>query len=177
MWNLPKGDGFLPSISLAQLQGCYQAEKAAKPKIRLLCAIHRKNNQSLDSICQVSNLKKTTVHDILHRFVERGLKGKDDEIRSGRPSKLSESQRKKLIRRLERGPAYNKSGLWTTKEVKEYVHKEFGVAYTNQHVWEVLKTAGFSIQRPRPRHYLAASKTQQAHFKKRLTGWQRITGR
>ena len=122
----------------------------------------------------MSNLKKTTVHDILHRFIERGLEGKDDEIRSGRPSKLSVFQRKKLIRRLGHGPAYNKSGLWTTREVKEYVQKEFGVSYTNQHLWEVLKTAGFSIQRPRPKHYLAASKAQQAHFKKRLTGWHAI---
>lgn len=175
MWNLSKGDDFLPRVSLAKLQNAYRKEQVARSKIRLLCAIHRKNGKSMDSICQVSNLKKTTVHDILHRFAERGLEGKDDEERSGRPPKLEAKKRRKLIAILEKGPAYNRNGLWTTKEVREIIRKEFGVKYAHPYVWQVLQTAGFSIQRPRPKHYKSPSEEEKAHFKKRPHCWQRNT--
>jgi len=38
------------------------------------------------------------------------------------------------------------------------IQKEFGVEYTHSHVWELLKAAGFSLQRPLPRHHKAPSK-------------------
>jgi len=175
MWNLSKGNDFLPSVSIVRLQNAYRKEQGARPKIRLLCAIHRKNGESLDSICQVANPQKTTVHDILHRFAERGLKGKNDEQRSGRPPKLRAKQRNKLIAILDKGPAYNRNGLWTTKEVREIIRKEFGVKYAHPYVWQVLQTAGFSIQRPRPKHYKSPSDEEKAHFKKRPHCWQRNT--
>jgi len=175
MWNLPKGDDFLPRISFVKLQTAYSEENIARSKIRLLCAIHRKKGEPIDDICQVSNLKKTTVHDILHRFVERGLDGKDDEERSGRPPKLNVKQRKKLMSVLDKGPKYNRNGLWTTKEVREIIRKEFGVKYAHPYVWQVLKAANFSIQRPRPKHYKSASDEEKAHFKKRPRCWQRNT--
>lgn len=177
MWNLDKGENFLPKISLYQLRKIYNAEHNAKAKVRLLCAIHRKQGESTDSIMRITSLSKSTVHDVLHRFVERGLSGKDSIKQEGRPPKLSIKQRQKLIEILEHGPAYNKTGLWTTKEVRELIRKEFGVGYTLVHVWELLQAAGFSIQKPRPRNYKAPSKWKMTHFKKRLQCWRGITGK
>jgi transposase len=177
MWELPKGDDFLPKTSIEQLKATYAAEHNAKPKLRLLCAIHRKEGRSLDQIAELTNLKRRTVHETLRRFNERGLAAKDSIKQDGRPPKLTLEQRKKLLRKLEHGPAYNKSGLWTTKEVTELIRREFGVAYATKYVWELLMAAGFSIQRPRPRHYKAPSQEEVAHFKKRPMCWQGITGR
>lgn len=176
MWDLDKGDSFLPTINLQQLRKAYNAEQNTKAKIRLLCAIHRKEGESTDSIMRMTNLSKSTVHDVLHRFVERGLDGKNAVKQKGRPSKLTDKQRRKLIGMLEQGPAYNKTGLWTTKDVMGLIKKEFGVEYTSVHVWELLQAAGFSIQKPRPRNYKAPSKWKQTHFKKRLQCWRNITG-
>ncbi len=175
MWNLPKGDDFLPGISIQELRGLYRKEQKAKPKMRLLCAIHRKEGKSIDDIAGFTNMKRRTVHETLRRFVERGITAKDSIKQNGRPPELTEKQRRKLIVMLERGPPYNRSGLWTTKEVRELIRKEFGVEYTHSHVWELLKAAGFSIQRPRPRHYKAPSKKEVARFKKRLQCWRNIT--
>ena len=177
MWNLSKGDSFLPNVSLRDLRNAYEAEQNAKAKVRLLCAIHRKDDKSTDSIMEMTRLSKSTVHDILHRFVERGLAGKNGIKQDGRPPKLSIKQRRKLIGILDRGPPYNKTGLWTTKEVRETIRKEFGVEYTHTHVWELLSAAGFSIQKPRPRNYKAPSKWKMTHFKKRLQCWRSITGK
>lgn len=175
MWNLSKGLDFLPGTSLAKLKELYSAEKKAKPKMRLLCAIHRKQGESLDDIVFSTSMKRRTVHEILTRFCDRGITGKESIKQSGRPAMLTLKQRKALVKILEKGPARNESGLWTTKEVKEVIRKKFGVTYTNQHTWELLKAGGFSIQRPRQRHYKAASKQQIAAFKKRLAGWRAIT--
>ena len=174
IWNLPKGEDFLPKVSIDELQRLYREETKAKPKLRLLCAIHRKEGSSLDEIVAYTNMKRRTVHDTLRRFMERGIDAKDNGKRGGRPSKLSEKQRKQLIKKLERGPPYNRHGLWTTKEVREMIKKEYGVTYTHAHVWELLKAAGFSIQRPRPRNYQRPSDEEVERFKKRLHCWRNV---
>lgn len=177
MWNLEKGENFIPKVSLYRLRKAYNAEDDAKAKVRLLCAIHRKQGESTDSIMRITNLSKSTVHDVLHRFVERGLAGKDAIKQDGRPPKLTVKQRRKLLEMLEHGPLYNKTGLWTTKEVREVIRKEFDVDYTSVHVWELLQATGFSIQTPRPKNYKAPSKWKMTHFKKRLQCWRNITRR
>ena len=177
VWNLPKGEDFLPCDSVRELQELYEKEKKAKPKLRLLCAIHRKEGKSIDDIAGFTNMKRRTVHETLRRFVARGIDGKDSIKQTGRPPELTLKQREKLVLRLERGPSYNKDGLWTTKDVQEYIRKEFGVTYTHGHVWELLTATGFSLQRPRPRHYKAPSEEEIEHFKKRLQCWRNITGR
>jgi transposase len=174
MWDLPKGDLFLPKVSLEELEYLYSTENKAKPKIRLLCAIHRKNESSIDEIAQITNLKRRTVHAILHRFQERGISGKDSIKQTGRPAFLTLKQRKELVKQLEIGPPKNKTGLWSTKEVKEHIHKKYGVIYTNVHIWELLKALGFSLQRPRPRHRKAPDAQEIERFKKKLPGWRAI---
>ena len=178
MWALPKGDEFLPKINLDKLKDMYSEEQRVKPKVRLLCAIHRKKGESIDDIVKATDLKRTTVHDILHRFCNKGITGKDAVRQNGRPSFLSLRQRKSLIRYLEgRGPSGNRGGLWTTKEVKEYIRKRYGVKYTSVHVWELLQALGFSMQKPRPRHYKHPNEEDINKFKKKLPGWYAIIER
>lgn len=175
MWSLPKGEDFLPKISLGNLKRKYAKEERAKPKLRLLCAIHRKEGEGIDGIASATNMKRRTVHAILHRFVERGVEAKDSIKQKGKEPKLSIQQRQKLITRLEQGPPYNPVGLWTTKEVRNLIKKEFGVQYTSVHVWGLLQAAGFSIQKPRPRNYQAPSGQKVARFKKKLQCWRDLT--
>lgn len=177
MWNLPKGEEFLPKTSMVRLKRLYDNESKAKPKLRLLCAIHRKGGESIDEIADRTRMKRRTVHETLWRFMDRGIGGKDSIKQEGRPSRLTRSQQRQLIRTLERGPPNNPSGLWTTKEVREFIARKYGVSYAHQHVWELLTTAGFSLQKPRPRNYKAPDKTETGRFKKRLKGWRKLTAR
>jgi transposase len=174
MWKLPRGEGFLPNATLQQLEKLYSVENRAKPKMRLLCAIHRKRGASLDDIAKITNLKRATVHSILQRFKQRGISAKDAIRQTGRPPFLTFQQRKELVKQLERGPPKNKTGLWTTKEVQEFIKRQYGVEYTNVHVWELLKALGFSLQTPRPRHHKAPDVEEIERFKKKLPGWHAI---
>lgn len=177
MWNLPRGEEFLPQTGLGHLRRLYDNESKAKPKLRLLCAIHRKGGGSIDDIADKTRMKRRTVHETLWRFMERGLEGKDSIKQEGRPSRLTRAQQRQLIRMLERGPLNNPSGLWTTKEVRDLISRKYGVLYAQQHVWELLIAAGFSLQTPRPRNYKAPNRVETDRFKKRLEGWRSISAK
>jgi len=177
MWNLPKGTLFLPSTSMRRLQQLYDAEPRAKPKLRLLCAINRKRGRSIDDIADRVNRSRITVHSWLRKFHVRGIAGKDSIKQSGRPPQLTTAQRRTLIRELERGPSHTPSGLWSTKQVRELIRKKYGVAYAPQHVWRLLVACGFSLLRPRQRHYKSASPDEKLRFKKKRDARQGTTER
>lgn len=177
MWQLPKGKDFLEEISTQQLQKLYDEEKNSKAKLRLLCAIHRKKGKSIDEIAQLLSKGRRTVHSWLVRFNVRGISGKDSKKAPGKVPALTVAQRKKLITMLERGPSHNPDGLWTTKEVRELIAKKFKCTYVKQHVWRLLVSLGFSMQRPRKRHYMHASDKEIALFKKKLAEKQNIIER
>ena len=153
MWTLARGDEFLPGVSLRKLKGLYRVEKKAKPKLRLLCAIHRKEGKSLDNIVGLM----------------RGIGAKNNIRQSGRPPVLSKKQMKQLVADLEQGPPRNRSGLWSTKEVRELIRKRHDIEFVPQHVYRILTSLGFSLQRPRKKHYKRASEQEIKQFKKKAS--------
>ena len=167
MWKLAKGNFFLPEISLKNLQKIYDKEKNAKSKLRLLSAVHRKRGKSIDDIASLISRPRRTIHGWLTRFQKRGIDGKDSIKQSGRPATLTFTQRKNLVRDLERGPPHNKTGLWSTKELKDLLKCKYKVEFVNQHVWRLLVSLGFSMQRPRKQHYRKPSEEEIIQFKKK----------
>ena len=167
MWNLTKGKEFLPGQSMQRLQKLYDQEINAKAKIKLLSAIHRKKGESIDEISHLLSKHRRTIHSWLVRFSERGVDAKDSRKAPGKIPLLTLKQRKKLITTLERGPPHNPTGLWSTKEVRELISKKFKRTYVKQHVWRMLVSLGFSMQRPRKRHYKRPSDEEIRQFKKK----------
>lgn len=167
MWNLAQGEEFLPQTSVFKLRQLYRKEMSAKPKLRLLAALHRKRGQSLDEIAQQIQRPRRTVHYWLQSFQSRGLSAMNPIPQTGRPPKLKLRQRQELLRRLEGGPPHQPGGLWTSRQVRQLIAGRYGVNYRAQHVWRILRHMGFSLQRPRPRHPQSASPAQRARFKKK----------
>ncbi len=164
MWKLTKGNKFLPNISLKKIQKMYDQEKNAKSKLRLLSALHRKQGKSIDEIAYLLSKSRRTIHGWLTRFEKRGISGKDSIKQSGRPAIMTLTQRKNLVKDLERGPPHNISGLWSTKELKVLLKRKYHVEFVNQHVWRMLVSLGFSMQRPRKQHYKKPSEEDITMF-------------
>lgn len=177
MWELPKGKKFLPAASLKELERLYKNEKNDKAKTRLLAAIHRKENESIDKIANSIHQNKRTVHEWLWKFHEDGVKAKDAKKQTGRPCKLNHGQRRKLMMQLEKGPPHSPNGLWTSKEVRNFIHEKYGVMYGATNIWNILTEAGFSVQRPRKKHHKSASIEEIEHFKKSQGARHDTTGR
>ena len=166
-WNLSKGDDFLPRVSEAKLKKIYKMEQEGRPKLRLLCALQRKKGKSIDQIATMIQMPRRTVHKYLWRFEEKGIAAKNTVKQPGRKPALSPKKRQQLVRELEKGPPYNRTGLWNTKQVRELISKRFGVRFGHQHVWRILVACGFSVQRARPRHSQTATKAEIKAFKKK----------
>src|SRR3989338_7982148 len=96
-----KGIDFLSKISLKEIERLYHQERNAKSKIRLQCAILRKEGKTIEEISDVTRKPKTTISDILNRFEKKGITAKDAVKQKGQPKRLSDSQCKKVRRMLE----------------------------------------------------------------------------
>jgi len=81
---------------------------------------------------------------------KHGVEGLRAKPASGRPPRLFEGQKKKLVKILLRGPKASgySTDLWTCPRVAEVVMRHFGVGYTAGHTWRVLHSLGFSCQKP-----------------------------
>jgi len=160
---------FLPNISLKTIENIYRIEKNAKSKIRLQCAILRKEGKTLEEISDVTKKSKSTIGDILMRFNKKGIVAKDAIKQNGQPKKLSDSQRKKVKKMLEKKPVDKGFPfvVWTTKLVGYAIKKMFGVIYSLRQIRNLLKKLMFSLQKQRPEH-IRANKEIQRQFKKKF---------
>jgi len=162
-----KGNDFLSEISIKKLEKIYNQEKNAKSKIRLQCAILRKEGKTLEDIAYVTRKPKTTISDILNRFEQRGIIAKDAIKQKGQPKKLTDLQHKKIKKMLEKKPIEKGFPfvVWTTKLVSYAIKKIFRVVYSLRQIRNLLKKLKFSLQKQRPEN-IKANKKLQRQFKK-----------
>jgi transposase len=169
VWSLARGEDFLPNFSLSELKRKMRAEKNAKSRLRLLMAVHRKDGKSLDKISDYCAVKRRTVHETLHRFQERGIIASTDAEKPGRPKRLTKNNLRDLRKRLLGSPKSSgfDQNFWNTRMVVSLVQKKYGVSYTPQWMWTLLKKIGFSCKKPRPTHYKSSPIIREAFKKKR----------
>jgi transposase len=98
---------------------------------------------------------------------KRGAKGIAARPTPGRPPKLDRRQRRRLERLLLKGAraAGYESDLWTCPRIAELIAEEFDVRYHPDHIGRLLRSLGWSPQRPQRR----AAERNEA----RIQGWIR----
>jgi transposase len=106
-------------------------------------------------------------------FRRRGKKGIRARKASGRPPKLDGSQRRRLERLLLKGAkaAGFPTDLWTCPRIAQLVGKAFGVSYHRAHVGRLLRSLGWSAQRPERR---AVERDEEAIRRWVKVEWPRI---
>jgi len=168
-WNLPRGEEFLPHTSFSELKRRMQAEHGAKPRLRFLIALHRKQGKSLDEISEACGVPRRTVHGTLERFVEKGTSAVHAVKQSGRPKRLNVAQLRGLRARLLRPPSASNftESFWSTRLVLALVKREYHVEYDASHLRRLLHELGFSVKTPRPKHYKSSPREVAAFKKKR----------
>ena len=91
----------------------------------------------------------------------------------GPQSKLSPSQKNRLVKILACGPlaAGYRTDLWTCRRIAEVILETFGVSYHPDHVGRILHTLGYSPQKPQRR---AKKRDSGAIERWRNHDWPRI---
>lgn len=94
-----------------------------------------------------------------------GLKKTDA---TGRPSRLTREQAKKVERSLQKGPEAlgYRTGLWTLARVAAVLQRETGVRYRQTQTWRFLRSLGWSVQKPEAR---ARERNERA-----IAHWQKV---
>lgn len=172
-WDLARGEEFLPRTSLSELKRLMRAEHDAKPRLRLLIALHRKQGKPLDEIVEACGVPRRTVHGTLERFQERGVPAAHAVKQSGRPKRLTPRQLRDLRKRLLRSPAESgfRESFWTTRMILDVVARAYGTAYDVSHMRRLLHVLGFSYKKPRATNPRRAPDEEVAAFKKKRVAW------
>jgi len=70
--------------------------------------------------------------------------------RAGRPPKLSDADRRRVVQGLKRGPEAlgYRTSLWTAWRVVDLIQRQCGVKYSTVHAWRLLRALGWTPQRP-----------------------------
>jgi len=169
-WDLARGEEFLPDFSLDELKEQVAAEKERQPRLRLLVALNRKQDKSIDQIAESVGLHRRAVHDILHRFEERGLSAAHSLPKPGRTPHLTKKQLQDLRKHLLCSPKESGfvEGFWNSRMIRKLVRKKYNVKYCKSNVPKLLSRLGFSYKKPRATNPRRASPEEIAAFKKKL---------
>ena len=134
---------------LCELQ---KSKKNTKAGQRLCIIIKAREHKSVREIAKDLMIPRSTVHNMIKRIRERGIRGLYDDPHPGRPCKLDWEQLKHLRRDLLAGTEKFgfKAVLWKAELVAVHIRRTFGVKYELSSVRVLLKRLGMSYKKPRP---------------------------
>ena len=94
---------------------------------------------------------RSTVYTWLHAFLLDRFASVQVHKPSGRPAKLTPSQKQRLCDLVAAGPeaAGYATGCWHSALLQALIYREFGVMYNVHYVSELLRNLGFSYQKAR----------------------------
>jgi len=101
----------------------------------------------------------------LRRFESDGLDGLKTGERSGRPPKVQSSVVKRVERRV-----MGCQGGWRVREIRELIHNESGVMYSERQVYRLMHRWGLRRVVPQKRFVNKASREEILSFKKGREG-------
>jgi transposase len=84
---------------------------------------------------------------------EEGDEGLKVRVSPGRPPRLTNRQRERLVKLLLKGPQAQgySTDVWTTARVAELIKSTFDIRYHSDHVGRLLHALGWTVQRPQRR--------------------------
>lgn len=97
-------------------------------------------------------VSRATVGEWAKTIEVKGIRGLRKRKAAGSASKLSNPQKEKLKKKLDRGALASgfPTDRWTLERVQKLIKKEFGVIYHLNYLNRLLRKLGFSPQKPLP---------------------------
>jgi len=101
-------------------------------------------------IAEALGVTRGAVSQWMKVYREKGIEALRYRKVSKKPSRLSQEQKAELVAMLHQGPEmFGYVGyIWTQARVGELIQRKFGVSYNVNHVGRILKTCGWTCQKP-----------------------------
>jgi len=112
----------------------------------------KEGKMSQAEIARHLGVSRATVSDWAKIVKAKGIRGLQKKKAPGSESKLSKSQKEKLKGMLDRGALACgfPTDRWTLERVCQLIQREFKVSYHPNYLNRLLRSLGFSPQRPLP---------------------------
>ena len=130
----------------------------------LLAILAVMDGQSFAQVALVLRVHEKTVATWVHRFCCYGIQGAPRPKPTGRPPKLTPTQKAALATWIEEGPvkAGCRGACWRSPMIQQRMYARFGVYYNVFYMAQLLKNLGFSSQQAAfVSDHLAESKRQE----------------
>jgi transposase len=123
--------------------------RAKKAIYRILIVLAVADDFSFDAIANILRIFAETVRLRVNNFIMKGLEGLSVKKQTGRPPKLTKSQKKQLSQAIIDGPekAGHPGACWRSPMIQDLIYKRFGVFYSVNYISQFLKNMGFSYQK------------------------------
>lgn len=116
---------------------------------RYLSILAFSEGQSFAKISAVLQVSFESVRQWVNKYILNGILELKNKVKSGRPPKLTKTQRKKLSELIKLGP--NAAGFpgacWRTPMIQHLIKIKFNIFYSVKYLSELLKNMGFSYQK------------------------------
>src|SRR3972149_8685123 len=167
---MPKRITIQPHLGLDQLEARYRQSKDPVARSHFQIVWLLAQSKSTQTVAEHTGYSRIWIQQIARRYNQDGPAGLGDRRKQnpGATPLLNVEQRKALWAALQ-GPAPD-GGLWTGKKVAQWMSAQTGCKIHIQRGWEYMRSLGFTLQRPRPRHAKANAEAQ-AVFKKNFRRW------
>lgn len=145
-----------------------ELERRRRRAMRLL-----DDGRSLGEVAEVIGCHPSSVMRWRDARAQEGEAGLKVKKAPGRPRKLSEAQAERLLELLLEGAVAQgyRTELWTTQRIAEVVRREFGVDYHPDHVGRLMRSLGWSCQKPERR---ALERDEEAIERWRRETWPEV---
>lgn len=164
-------------ISYKKVKEAYETEKHGRIKQRLFIILKAFKIKSSYKIAAIADTSHTKVQRWIKRFNKYGFEGLRDKQRSGKPSRLTEEQKRRLENILD-NPGDFRPG-YKTNEIMDRIKKVFGISYTVRHIRRLLHSMGYSRMKGRPEHINKdpiKAKSVVRKLKKNFYVWSKMDG-
>ncbi len=113
----------------------------------------RKKGWTQQRIAEALGVTQGAVSQWLKKAEEGGVETLRHRKRSGAPSRLTPGQKSEIPELLSKGAeSYGFRGeIWTCERVAEVIRGHYGVSYHPSHVSRILRSLGWSLQKPKRR--------------------------
>ena len=114
-----------------------------------------------------------------HRtWKKKGNAGLKSKGKPGFASRLTEEKRRRFRRAIEQGPEHHgfETQLWTLSRLAAVMQKITGVRFGHNHTWEIVRSLGFTCQKPRVKARERDEKAIAEWKAKRLPGLKKMGG-
>jgi transposase len=148
-----------------------KVDDSAKRRVRAARLLQAGNKPA--EVAKMVGAPRQTVYRWKDVLQAQGIDGLRDMSKGGRPALLGAQELGRLQIALMEGPTAHGFGtpLWTLKRVRVFIERQFGVRYSEVHVWRLLGQLGFSSQKPE-RRALERDEAAILDWKKRT--WPRL---